>query len=413
MLDGRGPVGADWGGPLVAVAPRVVLRHRAADGGGDPLVALQELADRRGAEGGGAGTGLVALLGYELGDRRPDPARDDDGLPEMLVLAVDASVRYPPNEAPRFECRSQEAEALLDAALERAGEPSSSTTTEVPRVSASTSLPREQYLRAVGAVQEHIRKGDCYQANLTQRFAAPFEGDPLALYRRLVSEGPAPRSAFVDFGDGALVSASPETFLRADPDGRVETLPIKGTRPRGADDETDRRRAEELRASEKDRAELLMIVDLERNDLGRVCRPGSVRVEGDLIGLESYPAVHHLVTRVAGRLRPEVGLSDLLGATFPGGSITGAPKLRVIEILRQLEPVRRNFYTGSLLWIGDDGTIESSILIRSIVTRGRRAWLGAGGGVVADSDPEQEWLESNHKARPLARALGFEPEEAG
>jgi anthranilate/para-aminobenzoate synthase component I len=204
---------------------------------------------------------------------------------------------------------------------------------------------------------------------------------------------------------------SPETFLRAGADGEVRTVPIKGTRPRRASPAADAGAARELLESAKDRAELVMIVDLERNDLGRVCRTGSVRVEA-LGELRSFATLHHLVGRVAGRLRPEVGLGALLRACFPGGSISGAPKRRAMEILRALEPVERNFFTGSLVWFGDDGSLDSSILIRTLVLRDGWALLGAGGGVVAESDPEAEWSESNHKAAPLAAALGFDPREA-
>jgi para-aminobenzoate synthetase component 1 len=419
MLDGRAPVGADWGGPLVALSTRVVLSHRhsriQSQSPDDPFEQLEALALRRRAEGGTAETGLLALLGYELTDRTADPSRDRDGLPEMVVLSVDESVRYPHGATPVWTSRGGPATSerrlagLLDDArpLRDAGRPR--PLVQPPR----TSLARERYLRAVEQVREHIRRGDCYQANLTQHFELPFDEDPFRLYRRLLDGGPAPRSAFVDCGEFALVSASPETFVRVEPDGRVETRPIKGTRPRSPDPETDLDRARELLASGKDRAELLMIVDLERNDLGRVCVPGSVHVAGELVELESFPAVHHLMSRVRGRLRRGQGPAGLLRASFPGGSITGAPKLRVMDILKRLEPVRRNFYTGCLVWLGDDGTIDSSILIRSIVTGRGRARLGAGGGVVVDSEPESEWLESNHKARPLTRALGFEPEEAG
>jgi para-aminobenzoate synthetase component 1 len=263
----------------------------------------------------------------------------------------------------------------------------------------------------VEAVRAHIRRGNIYQANLTQRFASEGAADPFDLYRGMTVGAPAPRAAFVETGSLALASASPEIFLRSGSDGRIETWPIKGTRPRGGSAEEDAAHARALLASEKDRAELLMIVDLERNDLGRVSRTGSVRVR-ELAALRSYATVHHLVACVEGTLREDVSVSDIMRATFPGGSITGAPKERAIEILRELEPVSRNFYTGSLVWLGDDGRIDSSILIRSMTIAGGRALVGAGGGVVWDSDPEEEWLESCNKARAVLRVLGYEPEEA-
>jgi para-aminobenzoate synthetase component 1 len=209
----------------------------------------------------------------------------------------------------------------------------------------------------------------------------------------------------------ALASCSPETLVDVQPTGRVETWPIKGTRPRGATAEADERARRELLGSAKDRAELLMIVDLERNDLGRICHIGSVETPATAEP-RTYPEVHHLVGHVRGQLRPEVGAAGILDAVFPGGSITGAPKLRAIEILETLEPVPRSFFTGSLFWFGDDGTTESSILIRTVVFAGDTALIGAGGGIVADSDPEAEREESNHKIRALAHGLGFDPGEA-
>jgi para-aminobenzoate synthetase component 1 len=205
------------------------------------------------------------------------------------------------------------------------------------------------------------------------------------------------------------VSASPETFLRVR-DGRVETYPIKGTRRRGATPEEDRAAARDLAGSEKDRAELAMIVDVERNDLARLCVPGSVRASEARI--EELPTVHHLVATVEGRLRAAVGPSALLRAAFPGGSISGAPKLRALAVLRDIEPAARGFFTGSLLWFGDDGSVDSSILIRTATFDATEVTIGAGGGIVADSHPESEWEESNHKVRHLAAALGFEPEQA-
>jgi aminodeoxychorismate synthase component I len=263
----------------------------------------------------------------------------------------------------------------------------------------------------VDRVKTHITRGDIYQANLSQRFAAAYVGDPFEFYASLIRRTPAPHSAFVATPSTTLASFSPETFLRIRSPGELETRPIKGTRPRGATPAEDRAAARELVDSAKDRAELLMIVDLERNDLSRVCEPGSVEVQM-LAGLRTFPTVHHLVASVIGKLRRGTGAGDMLRATFPGGSITGAPKIRAMQILSELEPASRNFFTGSLLWFGDDGTLDSSILIRTAVFGEDRVYLGAGGGIVADSDPEAEWEESNHKARSLTEQLGFEPREA-
>jgi para-aminobenzoate synthetase component 1 len=214
----------------------------------------------------------------------------------------------------------------------------------------------------------------------------------------------------VETPDFALASVSPEIFLRTRSPDQIETWPIKGTRARGLSRAEDLRAQGELLASSKDRAELLMIVDLERNDLGRVCSTGSVRVR-QLAELRSFAEVHHLVACVEGSLRPGVGIDDLLRATFPGGSISGAPKISARQILSEIEPVERGFFTGSLCWFGDDGSMDSSILIRSVVFAGGRVSIGAGGGIVADSDPELEWLESMHKARAPAATLGLDVEE--
>jgi anthranilate/para-aminobenzoate synthase component I len=263
----------------------------------------------------------------------------------------------------------------------------------------------------VHEVGRKIAAGEIYQANLCQRFQVGYRGDALALFDEISHEHDAPHAAFYETPRFSLLSVSPEAFLRMSDARTVSTWPIKGTRPRGADARADRLAARELEDSPKDRAELVMIVDLERNDLSRVCSAGSVRVVAPP-HLRSFSSVHHLVAGIQGQLRAGIEIDDLIRATFPGGSITGAPKIRAMQLLRQLEPVPRGFFTGSLCWFGDDGRFDSSILIRSLVLEGATAYLGAGGGIVADSDAEEEWRESNHKARFLTRALGFEPEEA-
>jgi para-aminobenzoate synthetase component 1 len=260
-------------------------------------------------------------------------------------------------------------------------------------------------------VKDHIARGDIYQANLSQTFAAAWAGDPWALYLKLADATPAPRSVYVEAAGIAIASVSPETFVDVDARGLAQTRPIKGTRPRGRTPEEDTALLAELAASSKDRAELVMIVDLERNDLGRLATIGSVRVP-ELCVPHSYPAVHHLVARVEAQLRPGVGPAELVRAVFPGGSIVGAPKERAIELLAAIEPVPRGLYTGSLFWFDDDGSTVSNILIRSCIVRAGEATVGAGGGIVADSDPEAEWMEANAKARALTQALGFQPEEA-
>jgi para-aminobenzoate synthetase component 1 len=259
------------------------------------------------------------------------------------------------------------------------------------------------YAAAIARIKAYIAAGDVYQVNLTQRFTSPLPCPPYALYQRLRQRSPAPFAAYLSFGPVQLVSSSPERFLTVR-DRQVETRPIKGTRPRAADPAADARLAAELLASEKDRAELLMIVDLERNDLGRVCTYGSVRVE-KLWQLESHPTVHHLVATVSGTLRPEIDLIDCVAACFPGGSITGAPKIRAMEIIDDLEPHRRHVYTGAIGYLGFDGNADLNIAIRTLTCVGGQAYYHVGGGIVWDSDPSAEYQETLDKGRAMHEAL--------
>jgi aminodeoxychorismate synthase component I len=280
-------------------------------------------------------------------------------------------------------------------------------------------MSHDDYLANVRRIQEYIAAGDVYQVNLTQRFAARTSVSPVALYRRLCRVNPAPRAALLAWPDYAVLSASPELFLDLR-DRQVVTRPIKGTRPRIGDPVVDASRQAELARSEKDRAELTMIVDLLRNDLGRVCRFGSVRVV-DAGAMESHPTVYHRVATVTGELADGRSWLDLLRATFPGGSITGAPKIRAMEIIDELEPTPRDVYCGSIGWVGLDGSLSLNIAIRTMVMRDADVFLYAGGGIVADSNPQDEYDESLAKAAGMMRALGHEvlgeprvaPERAG
>jgi len=262
------------------------------------------------------------------------------------------------------------------------------------------------YLSAVQRVREYILAGDIFQANLSQRFQAPVPETPGRLYARLRRRNPAPFGAWLSLDDVTLLSVSPERFLRLE--GRaVETRPIKGTRPRGLGPMHDEALGKELTESEKDRAENLMIVDLLRNDLSRVCAPGTVRVP-ELFHLEQHPTVLHLVSTVTGMLRPEYRAADLLRVAFPGGSITGAPKVRAMEIIAELEPTRRGVYCGSVGYLSRTGAMDTSIVIRTFVRVGHQLYFQAGGGIVADSDPELEYRETLDKARGLVLALEAE-----
>lgn len=266
-----------------------------------------------------------------------------------------------------------------------------------------SNFDRPGYLETIRRAIEYIHAGDCFQVNIAQRLLYPQRLSNVELYHRLRERNPATFAGYFDLGDYVIASASPERFLRVER-GEVETRPIKGTRPRGATPEEDDVRANDLLRSGKDRAENVMIVDLLRNDLGRVCQYGSVRV-ADLCRVESYPFVHHLVSEVRGRLRPDAGPLDLLRAAFPGGSVTGAPKVRAMEIIAELEPNSRGAYCGSLGYIGFDGTMDTNLLIRTITAGYGWLQFPVGGGIVADSIPEREYEETWHKAEGLLRAL--------
>ncbi len=376
--------------------------------------------------------GLVGFLGYDLGailERLPSIAPEDQDLPPMRLALHDWVVAWDrrtghawlggralDDDARRLARRLDDVHARLTTPVGRPEPiPSQPSAGSPGPFQFRSGLDRRAFEAGVDAVRAHIARGDIYQANLTRRLETPFDQDPWPLYRRLRTGDPSLFSAYLDLGPGpltgrprALLSASPEPFLSVDQDGRVTTDPIKGTRPRGADPSTDRALARELLGSAKDRAENVMIVDVLRNDLGRVCRPGTVRVPR-LCRLERTAAVQHLVSTVTGVLADGHDAFDLLAASFPGGSITGAPKIAAMEILEGLEPVRRGPYTGAIGWIGPDGAMQTSIVIRTFVADGRRLTLHVGGGITWLSDPAAEWQETVTKARgPLGSIGGVE-----
>jgi len=279
-----------------------------------------------------------------------------------------------------------------------------------PQLEVRSSFTHIAYLAAVRRVREYILAGDIFQTNLSQRFEAPLVEPPWDLYLRMRRHNAAPFAAFFETPEVSIISASPERFLRVDVGGHVETRPIKGTMPRGFGPEHDGALGQALSESAKDRAENLMIVDLMRNDLSRVCRPGTVRVP-ELFALEHYATVHHLVSTVVGELAPERTALDLLRAAFPGGSITGAPKVRAMEIIAELEPSQRSVYCGSLGYFSVTGALDTSIAIRTVIAPANRGrvYFNAGGGIVADSDPEQEYRETLHKARGMIDVLTVTP----
>ena len=266
-----------------------------------------------------------------------------------------------------------------------------------------SNMDRALYSGAFRRIQHYIHEGDCYQVNLAQRFSAQCQGSPWTAYETLRHINPAPFSAFLNFPTVQILSSSPERFLKVT-DGLVETKPIKGTRPRSPNPEEDMYSLQALQESLKDRAENLMIVDLLRNDIGKNCQPGSVHVPR-LFATESYATVHHLVSTVRGKLVEGHHALDLLRGCFPGGSITGAPKIRSMEIIEELEPHRRGVYCGSIGYIGCDGSMDSNIAIRTLVHSDHLIRFWAGGGIVVDSDAEKEYQECYHKAAAMLTLL--------
>jgi para-aminobenzoate synthetase component 1 len=354
--------------------------------------------------------GAVGYFGYDLGrqlERIPSIAAADITMPDLAMGLYDWAVIV--DHAARRTWlvgngRDARTFAIWDELVARLSaepppDPAAFRVLGLPR----SNLGRDAYAAAFRTVQEHIRAGDCYQVNLTQRFEAQAEGDAWHAYVRLRELNPAPFAAYLDLPDGKIVSSSPERFLRLR-DGHVETKPIKGTRPRSADPVRDRALAAELRASRKDRAENVMIVDLLRNDLGKCCVPGSIRAT-KLFDVESFASVHQLVSTVEGRLAPGKHALDLVAACFPGGSITGAPKVSAMQIIEEVEPHRRSVYCGCMGYVGFDGNMDLNIAIRTLVHHRERIYTWAGGGIVADSAVDAEYQESLDKAAAMLALL--------
>jgi anthranilate/para-aminobenzoate synthase component I len=364
-------------------------------------------------EEGAAPAGIpvaVGWLSYELGRRLVGLERREIDGPLFAFHFHDAVWIRDVNGEARIHARDEAAADALEVLLAR------EVASEPPRLGPLEPVhPEATFLDGVRRILDYLQAGDAYQVNLSRRLRArATPGDPTALAAALRSRAPAPHAAFLaGAGDGGddltngltILGNSPERFLSLAVDGAVETRPIKGTRPRGPDGAADRQIAAELAGARKDRAEHVMIVDLERNDLGRVCRPGSVEV-ASLAQVVSLPTVHHLVSTVRGRLRPQIGLAELLTATFPGGSVTGAPKRRAMQIIDELEPAPRGAYTGATGWLGAAGDLDLAIAIRTAVLRSGTLEVSVGGGIVADSTPEGELAETEVKARAFAALAG-------
>lgn len=401
-------------------------------GSGDPLEELARLTNRfnldfeaegrtrEGQEACPFQGGFIGFLGYDLApilERLPRRAPRDSRLPDIRMALYDTAVTIDHStgevtlhawdltgegrEALERRCRWWR-RSLRNARLtHRSLRP---LHLPVP----TSDLERGDYLGRVRRALEYIAAGDIFQVNLSHRFTTFGTVEPLALFQQLSLASPAPHAAFLQWRDLAVASASPELFFETW-GNRIITRPIKGTRPRGLDPAEDRRLAAELAASAKDRAELTMIVDLERNDLGRVCEYGSVNVAQPLC-VESFAQVHHLVATVEGKLRPDVRPVDVIRALFPGGSITGAPKIRAMEIIDELEPTRRSLYTGAIGYLSRGGALAFNIAIRTLLIEGHRVSYQVGGGIVADSDPATEYEETLAKGRGLQAV--FQPEKS-
>ncbi|MDO7206365.1 aminodeoxychorismate synthase component I [Paraclostridium bifermentans] len=273
----------------------------------------------------------------------------------------------------------------------------------IDEVKLSSNFKKSEYINAIEKVRDYIKQGDIYQANLTQRFSGKTNLSSYQLYKRLRDVSKAPFAAFLNFENYQVLSNSPERFIKCI-DNTIEARPIKGTRPRGKTVEEDTRLQEELRNSEKDKAELLMIVDLERNDLGKVSKIGTVKVP-ELFVIEPYANVSHLVSTVTGKLKDSLSSTDIIKATFPGGSITGAPKIRAMEIIDELEPTQRNVYTGSVGYIGFNGDMDFNIAIRTLIKKDENIFFQVGGGITWDSNSEEEYQETLDKAKSIMKAV--------
>lgn len=420
LLESAGPLGADNGFDIISADPLATLETRdqittitrhgeSSEHHEDPLALLAHTQQQLLGELDLCATrlpfigGALGLFGYDLGrrfERLPVQAAADIAVPDMAVGIYDwALLRdvatgdwqlvHWGDEAGLAKrlawLEQQQAKPAPAFALQGAWQ---------------SNMSRAEYGEKFTRIQEYLAAGDCYQINLTQRFSAPYQGDEWQAYCLLAAANKAPFSAFIRLPDSALLSLSPERFLLLD--GRhIETKPIKGTRPRHPDPATDQQVARELAQADKDRSENLMIVDLLRNDIGRVSRPGSVSVP-HLFMVESFPAVHHLVSTIHGELDARWQGVDLLRACFPGGSITGAPKIRAMAIIEELEPQRRNAYCGSIGYLSQHGRIDTSICIRTLIAEAGRLHCWAGGGIIADSDADSEYQETYDK---VARIL--------
>ncbi len=372
--------------------------------------------------------GVVGYFGYDLGrllEDLPNQAKDDIKIPDLYLGFYDTAIILDHNEnftylistglperGKKGERRARERMKLLEKRLstleKRVGGCEvkfSPYNFKDDGENLESNFSKDKYLEAVEKAKEYISAGDIYQVNLSQRFKKKLHLSPSQIYLRLRQINPAPFAGYLKFEDLTVISGSPERFLKFK-DGVVETRPMKGTRPRGLNQKDDSRLKNELINSEKDKAELVMITDLERNDLGKVCEYGSVRVE-ELRTLETYATVFQTTSKVVGKLRSDKDRVDLISSSFPGGSITGAPKIRAMEVIEELEPTKRGIYTGSIGYLSFNNRMDLNIVIRTFLVKGNNIYFQVGGGIVADSIPEAEYQETLDKAKALFGALGI------
>lgn len=420
LLESAGPLGADNGFDIITADPLATLETRGqvttlragadiSKHHEDPLALLAHTQQQLLGELELCAThlpfigGALGLFGYDLGrrfERLPVQAAADIAVPDMAVGIYDWALlrNVATGDWQLVHWGDKAGLANRLAWLEQ--QQAKPAPAFALQGTWQSNMSRAEYGEKFARIQEYLAAGDCYQINLTQRFSAPYQGDEWQAYCLLATANKAPFSAFIRLPESALLSLSPERFLLLD--GRhIETKPIKGTRPRHPDPATDRQVARELAQADKDRSENLMIVDLLRNDIGRVSQPGSVSVP-HLFAVESFPAVHHLVSTIHGELDARWQGVDLLRACFPGGSITGAPKIRAMEIIEELEPQRRNAYCGSIGYLSQHGRMDTSICIRTLIAEAGRLHCWAGGGIIADSDADSEYQETYDK---VARIL--------
>jgi para-aminobenzoate synthetase component I len=386
---------------------------------GNPLDILQEKLNLYKIEreeipfvGGGVG-----YFSYELAhlmEKLPDTVKKDVDIPEMVMGFYDGVVIIDHKEDKKYigaigfkENIEEIIKKIEDSIKQYEGQLKVKIKKKnvMKNKKISSNMTEDYYLSSIKKIKDYIYSGDIYQVNFTQRFECDFKSDPNELYKNLKAINPAPFAAYLDFGEGKIISSSPERFVKLT-NGTIETRPMKGTRPRGKSKAEDEELKAELVSSEKDRAELLMIVDLMRNDISRVAKTGSVKVT-ELFHLEEYATVLQMVATIQGELKDELSVVDIIKSTFPGGSITGAPKIRAMEIIDELETTTRNIYTGSIGYLGFDGDIDLNIAIRTIVLKDEKAYFQVGGGIVWDSDPHEEYEESLVKGRALVKALNI------